>query len=307
MKKHTSILSSLLATVLAFSLCLTSVPAYAAYAPDTNSPIIEQVVTDENIVHEVYRVDDNTVYSYDVTDDYVVSIGISGNTADYSIKYFSDSDAIVYHGITTINTNTYSFSNKLNMIKDALISGQLETEVISLVSSVSSSRSNDNDLELCKAALAINGEPSEYGETLRRSYTASGITAKVYESLEYQITDKFSWFAIIGTSLSAAMAALSAPASILLKIATWAPIGGGVYELLSDTTFRKYNLFGYYQKNIYAQGEFQFFNLKTRKFEAHVGDNAGVQYKSESKPSTFDDNLALCKTGIEEYQRKHNI
>lgn len=305
----------LISFIIAIAMLISlSVPAFAVESESipANDPVIASEATATDTYLAQYDQVGDALYYYEETDEYIMAIGVLGNISDYSIRYKENPNAI-YSGISNIENSgamartETTDEDAINSIKKALLENamplQQTIQVSEIVESNGQTRSvNSDHADKIMNLLYDEGWPTSYVNYLRASMTQDGVTANLYHSVTYSISEKSSWFALASTALSALMTLTSLPAGTLRLVVTLVLTASGIYVTLKDVTIAKYNVYAYGTKKVVV-GEVQpYWAGRTVCWTGIAADlGATLDFEYENKHSDYDDNTGLLETGLYNY------
>ncbi len=304
-------ISIVLVIAMLFSL---SVPAFAAEnnAIQPNDPIIvSEARSKDSYITQFDQIGD-ALYYYEETDEYIVAIGVLDDVTDYSIRY-KNNPATIYYGVSTfedVSNNartTATTKEKILSIKEDLLGNKLPLQqtmtIPTSATTNTQTRSVDSDhADKFMDLLYDAGWPTSYVNYLRDSMTQNGVTANLYHSVTYSISEKSSWFAIASTALSVLMTLTSLPAGTLRLVVTLVLTASGVYVTAKDVTIAKYNVYAYGTKRVVIGNVQPYWAGRTVCWTGIAADlGATLDLEYDNKHSDYDDNTGLLETGLYNY------
>ena len=305
MLKFKRIIGLLLSAVMVFSLTL---PTFAAEIP--NSPSINQndLASSDGIFTDIDTIG-NATYYVQKTDTYTIAIGFYPNLVDYAIKY-SDFNSIKTAivpieqlSLLIPQTRSSSQSAQFEVIKEAILNGSVPLNDVTFQTSSTpptpTTRVTTDEKEKIMNELYNEGWPSAYTNYLRASKTQNGVTAKLYHTLTYSITDYDYTLVVAKTALSVLLTLTGLPTSKLMTIVSLALTVDGVYQTVKDITIGKFDVYAYENKNVIINNTQPYWAGRTVKWTAVTGDiGAALTFDYENKHNDFDDNNAILDTGL---------
>lgn len=309
MKKY-RMLSMLTAISLLFSLVT---PALAVGTEDFTSPIniAQEVSTFNESFVQIDEIENATYYS-EKTDGYTIAIGLYSDVIDCSIRYHETES--VYSGIIPIEevasmisgVNSGNIFSQFEILRNAVLDGSLPLPALQVYEAPNSTTSvravSDSDKTKIMNELYNEGWPKAYSGVLRGTLTQSGITARLYHTLYYNITGHDYTFVAAKTALGAVITMLGLPLKTVRDIIGFALSVDGIWQTIQDVKAGKRDVSAVENKIVEINGTQPYWAGRTTKWTAVTGDiGAALNLVSENKHADFFDNTELLRTGLRLY------
>lgn len=284
----------------------------AAENKTTISPIINLQETESDTNEPIVLIEkiENATYYSEKTNSYTVVIGLYEKVADCSILDVQTntirSAIIPIEDINSILplTRNGDTTSQFNAIKDAILNGTLTLLPYTVQKVVSSNvpvtRASSTDKAKIMKVLYGEGWPKAYNNVLRGSKTENGVTAKLYHTLSYRITDYD--FTFIATAVSVIVTLTGLSVKTIQDILTLVFTAKGIWETVKEITLGRFDTFEYEDKMVRIGDLQQYRAGRTNKWEAVVGDiGAALTFKYERKDGDFYQNDVLLEKGLNNY------
>lgn len=157
-------------------------------------------------------------------------------------------------------------------------------------------------------ALYNAGNPQEFTNHNTRSYNISGTYVLLKDSLAYTIVEQSVIPVLAGTAIDVVSALVGLSASSLLAIASFIRTAVGVYELIRDWNFKKYNVTGGWTKRGYVGGTAYYESWLNKYWVAYVGDiGATLTYSNSTCASDYNNDSSIASHTYSAYRAGHAL
>ncbi len=309
-------MKKVISLVLFFVLIFTGYPIYgdnsinfdSKIKPENSCELVncEKEFDSEGTLKKAIATMKEATYTYEVTDEYIYSIGIYKNgMIDIAVKELST--GLIYSSITSINNIPKSKrvidDNKFDLIKDSVLNKTIKLDVVDTEKLFKSNRASTSGYkQKVLDELYDNGWTEPYYDYVREQKEKNGVLAELKHSVSYAVVEKDVMTVIAGTSLSLIILYYTWPEVLWKQIASVVVTGGGIYKAIKDFCVADYDVFCYGDKCIYVDNQYQYRSGRTKKWKAIVGD-IGVSFDDvyDHYDYNYFDHYELFDIGFDNY------
>lgn len=257
---------------------------------------------------------DGSLYYFELTPEYTISIGVHSQIVEYAIKYHNE-ELMLQSGQEAIDLSGDDddyYRKVVQEYRSMLLDGELTVRKEKIVISKedkgsarkdepSRSLSNTQKTWIMNAVYAA-GFPAAFTNRNIANLTEDGVYAKLYETVSYSLSEKSATWVAAGKVLSAVSTLLDISSSNAKKIIYFILNADGLWEVVSGQYAKKANV-TMNDTKVVKIGTIQPYHAgRTVKWLATIGDSSAiVQKKSDHKDSDFNSNNAILIKGIENY------
>ncbi|HHV27606.1 MAG TPA: hypothetical protein GXX63_10480 [Tissierellia bacterium] len=269
--------------------------------------VIECVKKDGKTIKEISKIG-NTYYYYEDNNKFTLSISRNSN-GHVEVNMKDKSNPSIINSTMLNNRIKKDYVTDFKEIRENILEERIELnkkvfipeDYTNLIKDEHHAEIANNDIMLIRGGLV-----DKYGEPYRNKYleslTERGLTAKLYESKNFEIYRHHDWLVYAGTTAGAIAALISIPMSAVAAVLTLVSLGSGVYGVVEDIMVREFVANVHYNKTVNVGNSYPYRAGKTEKNRAIVGDkDIVILHKDTIADHDYNDNYSLLKKGIDNY------